>query len=71
MHFRKKLFKIIQKALRLSLVSDALSQNIKTFVLLMKTDGKITCKFHVPKNNQKPLRKSLFSATQNHVAKTL
>ena len=71
MHFRKKLFKIIQKALRLSLVSDALSQNIKTFVLLTKTDGEMTCKFYVSKNDQNPLRKSIFSATQNRVAKTL
>ena len=61
MHFRTKWFKTIQKALGLSLVSDAFPQNLKTFVLLRKRGGGIELKFHFPYNHWKPLQKSAFS----------
>ena len=71
MHFRKKLFKIIQKALGLSLVSDAFSQKLKTFVLLRKRGGGNRSEIHVSRNSEIPLGKSLFLEAQIRVAKTL
>ena len=62
---------IIEKALCLSLVSDAFSPNRKTLFSLRKTIGKIEWKMHVFENDEKALRKSLFFAMQNHARKTL
>jgi len=51
---------IIEKALCLSLVSDAFSPNRKTLFSLRKTIGKIEWKMYVFENDEKALRKSLF-----------
>jgi len=63
--------KMIKKALGLSLVREVFSQNLKTLLFLRKTDGKITPKNHIVKNDEKALRKSLFLIVHNHVRKTL
>ena len=53
-NFQQKQYKSIQKALGLSLVHDALSQKLKTFVLLRKRDGQNECKIDISKNVEFP-----------------
>ena len=60
MHFRKKQFKIMEKALGLSLVSDAFSQKLKTFVLLRKKGGGDRSEIHVSRNSELPLGNHYF-----------
>ena len=59
-HCRKKRFRIIQKALGLSLVSDAFSHKLKTFVLLRKKGGGNQSEIHVSRNGEIPLGNHYF-----------
>ena len=54
------MIKIIQKALGLSLVSDAFSQKPKTFVLLREKGGWDRSGIHVSRNSEIPLGNHYF-----------